>query len=50
MPASGKGYEKGKYKCKNCGKVIKISSFAINLPKCPDCQSTKYSRIGEERA
>jgi|AntRauTorcE11897_2_1112592.scaffolds.fasta_scaffold173611_2 Zn finger protein HypA/HybF involved in hydrogenase expression len=49
MSAKGKGYEKGKYKCKKCGNIITLDSFSNRLPTCSDCQSTKYSRIVSER-
>ena len=49
MAASEKGYKKGKYKCKKCGNVVKLDSFSNSLPTCPDCKSTKFSRIGSER-
>jgi Zn finger protein HypA/HybF involved in hydrogenase expression len=50
MKTSDKGFEEGKYECKNCGEVIKLDSFSSSLPKCPKCKSTKYSLINSERA
>lgn len=50
MSTSRKGFKEESYKCKNCGEVIKLDSFTTSLPKCPNCKSTKYSRIASERA
>ncbi|GEM_PF-2127781 len=50
MSTSENGFKEGQYKCKNCGKVIKLDSFSNSLPKCPNCKSTKYSLINSERA
>ena len=45
MPTTGERPGIGKYKCTNCGEIVKLDDNTDTLPPCPKCHKTNYIKV-----
>ncbi|WP_080797187.1 zinc ribbon-containing protein [Arabiibacter massiliensis] len=38
----------GKYRCKNCGYIVRINDDAEPLPACPNCGHHEFEKVEED--
>lgn len=39
--------EEGRYRCKNCGYIVRITSDTEKLPACPNCGHHEFEKLEE---
>ncbi|GAB6100415.1 hypothetical protein JCM16358_22940 [Halanaerocella petrolearia] len=44
MPSTGEKPGKGTYRCKMCGRYIKLDDDSDTLPPCPECSFTEFNQ------
>lgn len=40
--------EEGRYRCKNCGYIVRITSDTEKLPACPNCGHHEFEKLEDE--
>nr|WP_274381292.1 hypothetical protein [Gordonibacter urolithinfaciens] len=38
----------GRYRCKNCGYIVRITSDTEKLPACPNCGHHEFEKLEDE--
>ena len=38
----------GRYRCKNCGYIVRITSDTEKLPACPNCGHHEFGKLEDE--